>query len=126
MRIIKNKSSNNSILVAEDDSSIRKFYRVILAKNGFDIHEAENGKEALSLYTAVVPNLIITDINMPIMNGLEFIQNIRRIDNGIPIIAASTDELLLKVALKHGANEMYSKTSSITNLIKSVNSLIGI
>jgi len=63
---------------------------------------------------------------MPIMDGLNFILDIRRMDYSTPIIAVSSDELLLKVAQKNGANETYLKTSDISNLVKYVESLIGI
>jgi len=126
MHVINNNIINNSILIADDDRLIRMVFREFLADRGFDIHEAENGKEALSLYAEVVPGLIITDINMPIMNGLDFILNLRSMDNSIPIIAASSDESVLEAALRNGANEVFPKMSDITNLIKSVNSLMGI
>lgn len=126
MHVVKNNVSSKSILIAEDDYSMRLVCRELLSGRGFEIHEAENGIKALRLFIKVKPNLIITDLNMPIMDGLNFIQNIRRMDSSIPIIAVSNDELLLEVALKNGANEIYSKKSDITNLVISVESLIGI
>ena len=63
---------------------------------------------------------------MPVMNGLAFIRRVRQTDRSIPIIAASTDNTLLNLALIYGANEIFSKLSGVANLIEIVSSLMQI
>jgi two-component system chemotaxis response regulator CheY len=64
-------------LVVDDSATIRKLVSACLTGNGFTVIEAGNGKEALDKMTGQTLHLIVTDLNMPIMNGIEFIQSVR-------------------------------------------------
>lgn len=78
-----------SILYAEDDIKIRKNY-VMFLENYFDIiYEANNGQEALKIYKDRKPDVILVDITMPIVNGLDLVKSIREIDPNTPIIILS-------------------------------------
>ncbi len=84
-------SSPNTILLVENDCQERKRYEDILKEN-FSSHQVigvKNGYEALSHFLTQIPSLIITDYELPLMNGIQFIESIRREDKGnrIPIIA---------------------------------------
>lgn len=67
-----------SILYAEDKVSIRKTYGTVLKRIARDVHIAENGKEGLKIYNSEKPDLVITDLNMPEMGGLDMIAEIRK------------------------------------------------
>ncbi|PLY06739.1 MAG: DNA-binding response regulator [Arcobacter sp.] len=78
-----------SILYAEDDIKIRKNY-VTFLENYFDnIYEANNGQEALKIYKDKKPDVLLVDITMPIINGIDLVKSIREIDNETPIIILS-------------------------------------
>ena len=84
-------SSPNTILLVENDITEREFYETVLKENfpTFQVISVKNGYEALSHFLSQLPSLIITDYELPLMNGTQFIQSIRREDKGgrIPIIA---------------------------------------
>lgn len=93
---------NYSILYAEDDKAVRKNY-VIYLESYFDkIYEADNGKDALIIYKDRKPDILLLDINMPQMNGIDTIKKIREVDNTTPIIilSAHSDKEFLFDAIK--------------------------
>ncbi len=82
---------NLKILIAEDNSFSRKFYDTYISGNVFDKRFAENGREALDIYTEWRPDIILLDLMMPIMSGQEVLQQIRetRKDLSTTIIISS-------------------------------------
>lgn len=92
--------SKFSILYAEDDDKIRKMYAKFLRLYFRDVYEAINGEEALYLYDKNRPNIIILDINMPIISGLEVAKIIREKDQEtqLIILSAYSDREKLLVA----------------------------
>jgi DNA-binding response OmpR family regulator len=94
--------SKSSILLAEDDESIRKSFKRILLLYVSEVYEATNGEEAFELYEKYSPDILITDIKMPKLNGLEFIKKIRQVDTKTPIIVTSayTDQDFLLESIK--------------------------
>ena len=71
-------TSAAKILLADDDESLRKVIEFNLEQEGYDVVTASNGKEALKLFEAHAPDLVITDIKMPDMDGIELLGEIRR------------------------------------------------
>ncbi len=77
-----------TILIAEDDNFNYLLIKYILEKRGFKTVHAENGMEALEIYRSPErPDLIVMDIKMPVMSGLEATTEVRKSDSDIPIIA---------------------------------------
>src|SRR5436853_7777534 len=68
----------NRILIVDDDQSIRATVAMLLAGKGYEISTAENGFDALLQMKSKVPELIISDLNMPQMSGFEFLSVVRR------------------------------------------------
>jgi DNA-binding NtrC family response regulator len=64
-----------NVLIVEDDQDLNAAYTIILKKEGHDVESAFNGQEALKLLKKFNPELILLDLLMPIMGGLEFLQN---------------------------------------------------
>ena len=63
------------ILIVEDDKDLNAAYKLILSKDGHDVQGAYNGREALQLLEKTTPDLILLDLLMPIMGGLELLEN---------------------------------------------------
>jgi two-component system chemotaxis response regulator CheY len=85
-----------TVLIVDDSPAMRSFVKRVLDLSGFDMstcHEAGNGKEALELLDNEWVDVILTDINMPVMNGEELVQNLAASDSfrTIPVIVVSTD-----------------------------------
>jgi two-component system chemotaxis response regulator CheY len=79
------------ILIVDDDATTRKLLGLYLKANGFEVAYAENGLEGLEKLGAENPNLVIADINMPYMDGIEFVKTVRTGSNAIPILMVTTE-----------------------------------
>ena len=99
------------ILVIEDDPGMRDLMEKSLEEAGHEVFLAADGKQGLKLQRAEAMELIITDIYMPEMEGLEFIRTIRKGTSNIPIIAVTgdTDPRSLESAKKLGAVKTMTK-----------------
>lgn len=100
-------------LVVDDSRVIRKVASRILEDLGFEIDEAEDGQKALDRCGTVMPDVIILDWNMPVMNGLEFLLELRRSPGGdMPKVVFCTTENdmdHITKAIEAGANEYIMK-----------------
>lgn len=81
------------ILTIDDSRSIRDMLRLTLGNAGYDVVQANDGRAGLDVLEAEQPDLVITDINMPEMDGFEFIENARTRHRfrGIPILVLTTE-----------------------------------
>ena len=94
------------ILVVDDEQEITLVLRSGLAKHGYDVRVAGEGEAALELFRAWPPDLVVTDLSMPNMNGLKLCERLRAISS-IPIIVLSVkgDEATKVEALDAGADD---------------------
>jgi CheY-like chemotaxis protein len=79
----------NRVLVVDDDESIRELFTLLLRKEGYEVTAAENGFDGLLKLKLLVPDVIISDLNMPKMSGFEFLSVVRRRFPEISVIASS-------------------------------------
>lgn len=112
----------NRILIAEDDKDILSLLRLYLEKDGFDVLFAEDGLVAYDLIEQEEPDLVISDIMMPGMNGYDLIQKIRKSRNNVPIIILSAknqdnDKIL---GLDIGADDYMTKPFNPLELVAHV------
>ena len=106
------------ILVVDDERQIIRMLRASLQSSGYEVLTANNGVEAVERFESGRPDLIITDLAMPEMNGLELTQAVRRVDR-TPIIVLSvrdTDAMKVK-ALDEGADDYLTKPFSVPELL---------
>jgi two-component system alkaline phosphatase synthesis response regulator PhoP len=116
-----------TILLVEDFDDTRLVMKLWLVKNGYRVLEAETGEEAISVAQRELPDLIIMDVMMPGMNGLDATQRIREYQalRRTPIVAVSAygaDEYR-SIAIEAGCNEYVStpfEPSALAELIKSL------
>lgn len=78
-----------NILLVDDEDSIHLLYREELEEEGYTVHSAFTGEEALTKLAETAINLVILDINMPGMNGLEALRKIKEINPTLPVILSS-------------------------------------
>ena len=106
------------ILVVDDESSMRKNITDILLPEGYKIFEAKDGKEALDILSDVKPNIVLLDINLPQMNGIAALKEIKKDHKDLPIIiftAYGTSERAIE-AMKSGAFDYLEKPFELDEL----------
>ncbi|MCB2221969.1 MAG: response regulator [Bacteroidetes bacterium] len=111
-----------SVLFVEDEELLRAIYERILDKLVSKLYIASNGKEGLEAYNTHQPDLIITDIMMPVMDGLEMVQNIRQKDTDVRLVILSAygEAEYFMDAIKIGVNSFLLKpveTKKLTALV---------
>ncbi|MGN7763079.1 response regulator [Paenibacillus sp. 22594] len=72
-----NKKRKISILVVNDDETVNEYLGIYLHKKGYDVHFANNGREGIAKYLELGPDLVITELNLPIMDGYQLINTIK-------------------------------------------------
>ena len=111
---------DKSFLVVDDSGTMRQLIVMTLKKMGCSsISDAPNGAVALEKLSANVPDIVLTDIDMPEMNGLEFIERARTLYASLPIVILSThgDDVTRDKGLMLGANDYLTKPLSGTKLM---------
>lgn len=100
-------------MLVDDSGVVRKISRKIVEELGFEVCEAENGSIALEVAEKTLPEFILLDWNMPVMNGLEFLKEFRKKHdaNTVKVIFCTTENDIMKImtAMEAGANEYIMK-----------------
>ena len=120
-------NTEKSILLAEDDLIIRKSLAYYLNDSGFSVVQVENGAEAIEEIRKSKFDLIITDLNMPYMGGLEIINLVRnelKLDTPIIVLTSSGVEKVELESFNIGANEFVAKPFSPSVLKARINKLL--
>lgn len=126
--VIGYQGERQKILVIDDHSENRLVVVNMLEPLGFKLAEASNGQTGLDTAMQMRPDLIITDINMPIMNGLEMTRRLRQLPDfaTIPIIAspATLSEVDMQESLDAGCNSFFPKPLDFTALVAELQRLL--
>lgn len=115
------------ILLADDHEGIRRRVRSALETAGFEVcGEAVNGLEAVTQTKDLIPDLIVLNLSMPVMNGLQAIPEIAKSVPGTKILIVTVDEgeELRQEILRRGAHSFVSKSSPLTDLVNEVEKLL--
>ncbi|MDA8231623.1 MAG: response regulator transcription factor [Magnetospirillum sp.] len=109
------------ILIVDDEPQIRKFLRISLGANGYEVVEAENGTKGIEAARATRPDLLILDLGLPDMDGQDVITEVRA-ESDLPIIVLSVraEEVDKVEALDRGANDYVVKPFSVGELMARV------
>ncbi|MDG4881114.1 response regulator transcription factor [Mesorhizobium sp. WSM4884] len=112
-------SQNVSILVVDDEPPIRKLLRVGLGSQGYTVSEAPNAKAAIELIETERPDLILLDLGLPGMTGLELLGKWRNDGMDVPVVILSsrTDEAGIVSALELGADDYVTKPFGMNELV---------
>ena len=100
---------NRKILAIDDSVTVRQLVSLLL--KDYQVFTAEDGEAGLSMYQQCLPDLVITDYNMPRMNGEAFLTELRKLDKSIPVVFLTTEyeDWLKKKILELGANGWITK-----------------
>ena len=113
------------ILIVDDDPHIREVVRFALEKAGMDTSEARDGAEGLECFMKNNPDLIILDISMPEMDGLDVCREIRKISNvAILFLSSRDDEIDRIVGLELGADDYLTKPFSPREMVARVKAIL--
>ncbi|MEN8006930.1 MAG: response regulator [Candidatus Krumholzibacteriota bacterium] len=117
------------ILVVEDDPDLRRILKLQLTTRGFGITEAENGAEGFKAIRNEVPDCVILDLMMPVMDGFGFLKRVRSLmdtkDVPILILTASEDERNRVRGFQYQADAYMSKPYDLEKLTREVERLLA-
>jgi two-component system chemotaxis response regulator CheY len=120
---------SKTILTIDDSASIRQMVSMTLQSAGLDVVEAINGADGYTKATSQTVHAVITDLNMPVMNGIEFIRKYREhpSSKGVPIILLTTesDEDLKRQAKEAGATGWIVKPFKQDQLLAVIKKVTG-
>lgn len=119
---------SNSILVVEDNDDLQILFRLVLESEGYEVAIADNGKDAIRLLEEMQPQLVLMDIMMPGVSGIEVSRSIKQQQSykTLPILLVSAVDRLKEQQLNYSqANGVLYKPFDLDNLLDRINELTG-
>lgn len=116
------------ILVVDDAAFMRMMVKDILTKNGHTVcGEASTGQEALEKYKEIKPDIVTLDITMPVMDGLQAIKELKKLDPNANVIMCSAmgQQIMVIEAIQNGAKDFIVKPFQADRVIEAINKVIG-
>ncbi len=116
------------ILIVDDAAFMRMMIKDILTKNGYEVAgEAENGARAIEKYRELIPDLIIMDITMPDVDGIQAVKEIRKISSDCKIIMCSAmgQQAMVIEAIQAGARDFIVKPFQAERVVEAVKKVLG-
>lgn len=123
--VISKKMNNSKILVIEDDNTLLEVLHYTLEKEGYTVAMAQDGEQALEIARQAKPDLIVLDIMLPKLNGLDVCRILRK-EMTVPIImlTAKSDEVDKIVGLEIGADDYITKPFSMRELLARIRAML--
>ena len=113
------------ILVVEDDKRISSFFKTVLESNRYDVIMASTGSEAYSLITSQCPDLVILDLGLPDMDGMNILRSVREWSSmPVIVVSARTHEKDKVEALDLGADDYITKPFGTSELLARIRTAI--
>ncbi len=120
--------SDNKVLIVDDDEELHTLYGLYLRGENFDISRALNGEEAFKILASTLPNVIVLDMIMPVMDGETFLLKLQDVDkaNEVPVIIASVNDKIPKqlTDLKN-VHSVLKKPFTIETLVERIREVIS-
>lgn len=119
---------SKGILIVDDASFMRMMIKDILTKNGFEVvGEAENGAKAIEKFKELNPELVIMDITMPEMDGIQAVREIKNIDKDAKIVMCSAmgQQAMVIEAIQAGAKDFIVKPFQADRVIEAVKKVLS-
>jgi len=117
----------SKILVVDDAQFVRVRYKKLLGEEGYEVLEAGDGKEALNIYEQESPDLVLLDITMPVMDGIEALKKLKEMDNDASIVMSSAmgQERMVIEAIQAGAKDFIVKPFEPDTILETVDKHIS-
>ena len=118
----------NGILIVDDAAFMRMMIRDVLTKNGYEVlGEAENGAKAVEKYKEVKPDLVIMDITMPEVDGIQAVKEIKAYDPNAKVVMCSAmgQQAMVIEAIQAGARDFIVKPFQADRVIEAVKKVLG-
>jgi len=114
------------ILIAEDDRELRQLFSHVLIKNGYTVKGVSNGKEALDVMENDYYDMIITDIMMPVMDGYEFVRQLREAGNTTPVLTITAKDAFddMRMGFLSGSDDFMVKPINVNEMVLRVGALL--
>ena len=115
----------DKVLIVEDEQSISNFISMILTANGFDTIIVRTGEEALTMIASHCPDMIVLDLGLPDMDGMEVLKSVRKWSNlPVVVVSARNHEHDKVEALDYGADDYLVKPINVNELVLRINALL--
>ena len=117
-----------NILICDDAAYMRMMIKDILTKNGYNIAgEAENGAKAVEKYNELKPDLVLMDITMPDMDGIQALKKIKEADPGASVIMCSAmgQQAMVIESIQSGAKDFIVKPFQADRVLEAVQKVVG-
>ena len=117
-----------NILICDDAAFMRMMIKDILSKNGYTVAgEAENGVKAVERYNELKPDLVLMDITMPEMDGIQALKNIKAADSGAKVIMCSAmgQQAMVIESIQAGAKDFIVKPFQAERVLEAVKKVVG-
>lgn len=117
-----------NILICDDAAFMRMMIKDILTKNGYEVvGEAANGAEGVEKYSQLKPDLVMMDITMPEMNGIDALKKIKESDSNANVIMCSAmgQQAMVIESIQAGAKDFIVKPFQVERVIEAVQKAIG-
>ena len=117
-----------NILICDDAAFMRMMIKDILTKNGYNVAgEAENGMKAVEKFKEVSPDLVLMDITMPEMDGIQALKEIRKADAGAKVIMCSAmgQQAMVIESIQAGAKDFIVKPFQAERVLEAVKKFVG-
>lgn len=112
-------AQQTKILIVDDEAGVRELLKDALKLAGFDTHVANDGMSALTALRSFTPDIMIIDINMPLMDGFELVERLRKNGNDVPVLmlSARADRVDVTRGLTLGADDYVVKPFGLEELV---------
>ena len=117
-----------NVLICDDAAFMRMMIKNVLTKGGYNVvGEAENGAKAVEKYKELSPDLVLMDITMPEMDGIQALKEIKKIDGGAKVIMCSAmgQQAMLVEPIQAGAKDFIVKPFQEDRVLEAVKKVIG-
>lgn len=104
------------ILLVDDEDSIHLLYREEFEDEGYEVHSALSGEEALAQMKLLTPDLVILDINMPGLNGIDVLRQLKEMNPALPVILSSAYQEFKQDLATWASDEYIVKSSNLDEL----------
>ncbi|HEX9061054.1 MAG TPA: response regulator [Clostridia bacterium] len=116
------------VLIVDDAAFMRMMIKDILSKNGYEVvGEAENGARAIEKFKELVPDLVVMDITMPEVDGIQAVKEIKKINNDSKIIMCSAmgQQAMVIESIQAGARDFIVKPFQAERVVEAVKKVLG-